>query len=220
MAKFDIEHSEGMHYVKATLQDEMIHAERGALCYMTGKIKMQAPLPTLRGWVVSALTDESGFRPSYTGTGEVFLESSFGGFHVFEIHDESWILDRGAYWASEGSVKLSAHREAFLTALFAGEGLIYLQTQVSGQGKVVLCSQGPVEEFTLNNEMIEADGNYVIARTSSISFKIKRTTRSILGAWTSGEGANRVYEGKGKVLVSSVPYWRYRMMQERQGLFV
>lgn len=218
MAHFEVESSEGMNFVKATLDNETIRAERGALCYMTGSISMKAPLPSIGGWITSALADECVFRPTYTGTGTVFLESSFGGFHIFELSGEPWILDRGTYWASEGGVQLGTHREKVLTSLFAGEGFIYLQTKVSGRGKVVLTSQGPVELHTIDGGMIEADGSYVIARTEGISFTMKRATRSILGAWVSGEGSNRVYEGKGRMLVSSVPYWRYRIMQERQGV--
>ena len=37
------------------------------------------------------------------------------------------------------------HRERIMTSLWAGEGLIYLQTKVRGQGKVVLITRGLVE---------------------------------------------------------------------------
>jgi uncharacterized protein (AIM24 family) len=59
--------------------------------------------------------------------GVITLESSLGGFHVLSLNGETWILERGTYWASEGSVDVGYHREEIHTALRAGEGPIYLQ---------------------------------------------------------------------------------------------
>ena len=76
----------------------------------------------------------------------ITLESTLGGFHVIDLQGESWILESGAYWASDGSVEVDYQRESFLTSLWAGEGFVYLQTRVKGEGKVVLCTRGPIEE--------------------------------------------------------------------------
>src|SRR5437016_1673648 len=109
MAQFEVVTLEGTRYIKAILKDESIRAEAGALCYYQGNIKMRSPLPSPMRVIKSALSSESSFRPSYTGTGEVYLESSPGGFYVFELNGGSWILEGGTYWASDGSVELSFH---------------------------------------------------------------------------------------------------------------
>lgn len=67
--------------------------------------------------VKSLLADEAIYRPTYTGTGVVTLECSLGGYHILELQDENWILERGAYWASDGEVDVSFHRERVVTAL-------------------------------------------------------------------------------------------------------
>jgi uncharacterized protein (AIM24 family) len=217
MAQFKIEELEGTRYVEIHLRDEMVRAEAGALSYLQGDINIHSKLiPSIGGLVKSLLADEAVYRPTYTGTGVITLESSLGGFHVLDLNGESWILERGTYWASDGSVDVSYHRERIKTAIWAGEGPIYLQTRVRGHGKVVLTTRGPVEEITLEKgKQVVAEGKYVICRTGDVSFTVRRSTKNFLGRFTAGEGFVRVFEGTGKILLNPAPYWRYRVYTER-----
>jgi uncharacterized protein (AIM24 family) len=212
MAKFEIEHTEGVRWVKVTLDNEMVRAEKGALNHFVGDITMDVPLPRPRDLLVSLVSDESPLRPRYMGTGELYLESTLGGFHVMEMNEgEAWIYSPGAYWASESEVILSIFRERLLTAFWAGEGFFWYQTAAQGKGKVVLTSKAPVEELTLNNERIVVEGNYVLGRTIGIKFSIQRAEKSIFSHLLSGEGYARVYEGTGRLLLCTTPYWRFRI---------
>jgi len=219
MAEFKVHELEGTRYVDIHLNREMVRVEAGALSYFTGDIKIHSQLvPSLGGLIKSLLADEAVYRPTYTGTGVITLESSLGGFHVLDLRGESWILERGTYWASDGSVDINFHRERLSTALWAGEGPIYLQTKVRGYGKVVLTTRGPVEEIALGEgKRLAAEGNYVIARTGDVSFKVRRSTKNFFGRFTAGEGFVRVYEGSGRILLNPAPYWRYRIFTERGG---
>jgi uncharacterized protein (AIM24 family) len=213
MAKFEVHEQEGEHYVDIIMENETVRAEAGALCCMTGSITMDSRLvPSVGGLIKSLLADEAVYRPIYTGTGVLTLESSLGGFHVIDLQDESWILESGAYWASDGGVNVSFHREKVLTSLWAGEGFIYLQTKVSGRGKVALATKGPIEEIDLEpGKNFVAEGKYVIGRTAGVSLKIRRASKSYLGKFTSGEGSVRVYAGTGRILLNPTYYWRYRL---------
>jgi uncharacterized protein (AIM24 family) len=219
MAEFKVVELEGTRYVEIRLNHEMVRVESGALSYFTGDIRVHSQLvPSLSGLISSLLADESVYRPTYTGTGVITLESSLGGFHILDVDGESWILERGAYWASEGSVDVSFHRERLVTAFWAGEGPVYLQTRVRGFGKVVLTTRGPVEEISLSGgKTLAAEGKYVIARTGDVTFKVRRTTKNFLGMFTSGEGLARTYQGSGRILLNPAPYWRYRVFTERGG---
>jgi uncharacterized protein (AIM24 family) len=220
MATFEVLEQEGMNFVKMTIENETVQAERGALCWMTGDIVMEAKLAFIGRAVTSYLSEESFIRPTYTGTGTIYLESSFGGFHVMDLADESWIVQAGGYWASEGSVRLTIRREKIWSSLWAGEGLIDWQTQLTGRGKVVLTSQGPLDEITLEpGQKLFANGKYVIARTANVGFYVQRTTKSLVGAYVSGEGYCRCYTGPGRVFLSSTPYWRYRMFVQQPVQF-
>ena len=59
-------------------------------------------LPSLGSVIKSMISEESLVRPSYTGTGIIHLEASMGGYYTFDLAGESWILENGAYWASDG----------------------------------------------------------------------------------------------------------------------
>ena len=196
--------------MKITLHDETVRAEAGALSYMMGEIKMDSPLPSLPGIIKSALADESILRPTYSGTGEIHLESSLGGFHIIDLKGEQWILESGSYWASDGDIQVSAFREKVSTAFWTGEGLIQFQTKVGGFGKVVVRANGPVEEIEVKNSRFLAEGKYVIGRTGDIAYTVRRPTRSYFSYLLSGESYFRCFEGSGRLLVAATPYWRTR----------
>jgi uncharacterized protein (AIM24 family) len=216
MAKFEVLNAEGIHFVKITIENEMVQAERGALCWMTGGIVMDAKLPFVGRAITSYLSEEAFVRPTYTGTGEIYLESSFGGFHVIDIMDEAWILENGVYWSSEGSVRLTVQREKMWTLLWAGEGLIDWQTKLTGRGKAVLSTPGPVDHLSLEKgQRVVANGKYILGRTAEVAYRIQRPTKSLIGAYVAGEGYCRFYEGPGHLLLSATPYWRYRLFAQR-----
>lgn len=224
MAIFEIEQSEGTRWAKITLADETVIAERGALSYMTGNIRMKSRFPGPIRLIRAALSGEESFRPSFTGTGTLFLESTLGGLHILELPgNETWVVESGAFSASEGKVTQSFIRERIWNSLRTGEGVLDFQTKVSGHGKVMLCSPGPVEEVILskdspNGGRLVADGKQVLARTTGIRLQVRYPG---LMPWTraaSGEHLLRAYEGEGRLLLCTTPFWRHKIMQERQRL--
>jgi uncharacterized protein (AIM24 family) len=216
MAEFKVHTLEGTQYVEAHLDNETIQAEAGAFCYLRGNIEIHSRLiPSLFSVVRSKLAREAVYRPTYTGTGVITLESTLGGFHVMSLQGESWILEPGTYWASEKSLTVSFHRESLMTGYWAGEGLVYLQTKVRGTGKVVVNTRGPVEEVKIEpGKNVVVEGKHVVCRSAGVTFTVRRATRNFLGRFTSGEGWVRVYEGNGWLLLNPAPYWRYRMMMD------
>jgi len=216
MATFEVEETEGMRWVKVVLDDDDVRTQRGALNHMTGALAMDVPLPTLRSWWVSLFSDESILRPRYSGTGTVRLDASLGGYHRLEVKPgDRWILETHCFWASDGEVLLSVHRERMLTSLWAGEGFFWYKTALKGEGQVMLRVDGPVEERQLRGDRLVVDGRYVVARTSGIRLSVRRPTKSFLAYWLSGQRAAYVYEGTGTILLVPVPYWRLRMQQEK-----
>jgi uncharacterized protein (AIM24 family) len=216
MAKFEVEQAEGMRWVKVSLHDDDVRAQRGALNHMTGSITIDLPLPTLRTWWVSLFSDESLLRPRYSGTGEVYLDASLGGYHRMKLKPgDRWILETHCFWAGDGEVLLSVHRERMLTSLWAGEGLFWYKTALKGEGQVVLRVDGPVEERQLRDDRLVVDGRYVVAYTAGIRLSVRRPTKSFLAYFLSGQRAAYVYEGTGTILLVPVPYWRLRMQQEK-----
>jgi len=213
MTHFEVIEQEGVRLVKCTLNQETIRTEAGALYYLRGRIEMESKTPSVGGFLKSLASGETIFRPTYTGTGEIYLEPSLGGFHIFECGGGTWILESGAYWASDAGITVDLHREKTLTALKSGEGFLDFQTKVSGQGQIVVNAQGPVEVVQLNGDRLTVDGNYVVARSASVQYSAQRATKSLFGSLTSGEGFVRIYEGTGTLLMAPIPYWRQRLFQ-------
>jgi uncharacterized protein (AIM24 family) len=212
MADFEICELEGMRWVRIQIRDETVRAEAGALSHLQGDIRITARPPSPLSALKSAISDEALVRPSYSGTGTINLESSLGGYHPFEVAGESWILENGAYWASEGGVQLGLYRERVWTSFWAGEGLVDYQTRLSGYGRVVLNAPGPVEEVTLKNERLMVEGKLVLARTEGLDYRLRRAT-TLIQSLFAGEARLRVYEGTGKALVCWTPYWNRYVME-------
>jgi uncharacterized protein (AIM24 family) len=209
MAEFSIEEQEGLRFVRVRLVDDSVRIEAGALANLHGRITMDASIPSIGTMVSATLSEERAIRPMLTGTGDVILESSTGGFHILAVKDEEWILEAGAYWASDNEIKVGTYRERMLNSFFAGDGFIDFCTRISGRGKVVLTARGPVHEVTLGEgEVYAAESRgVVIARTRGIDYRLKRPTRSLLGYWLAGEHLLRVFTGPGRVLVAPQAYW-------------
>jgi uncharacterized protein (AIM24 family) len=218
MAVFEVKEVEGVHYVDMTLDNETVRAEAGALSYLNGDIKVHSKLiPSIPSAIKSVLALQAIYRPTYTGTGVVTLLSSLGGFHIMDLDDENWILERGTYWASEGSIDVSFHRVDFWTAYRAREPIIYLQTRVKGRGKVAVRTRGPSEELTLaEDQKVAVDGKSVIGWSSDVRFRVRRPTDNFFGKLTAGQGRLRVFFGPGRVLLNPAPHWRYRLFAESE----
>jgi uncharacterized protein (AIM24 family) len=98
----------------------------------------------------------------------------------------------------------------------AGEGFVDWQTQVTGPGKVVLVSQGPVEEITLEPGRETLRQRQIRGRPDRKRPLPDRAHHQIYGWGLSvRRGYCRSYEGPGRILLSSTPYWRYRMFVQQ-----
>lgn len=209
MAEFSVQEQEGVRYVRILLQDDAVRIEAGALCMYRGRITMDAAIPSVGTMFSASLSAERAVRPTLTGTGEVELEASVGGFHILELDGEEWIIESGAYWASDDEIRVGAYRERVMNAFWAGDGFIDFCTRVSGRGKVVLTARGPTERVMLAaGESFAAESKgAVIARSAEVTYRVKRPARSLIGSWLSGERSLRVFTGPGHIVVSPTPYW-------------
>lgn len=203
MAIFEIIEQEKLKMIKATIDNETITAEAGALHYMQGKIELKTPVPSASGFLKSMVTQETVFRPTYTGSGQIFFgPPTLGEYMILDV-EEPWVLDRGAYVCSESGIEVGAFRNKAMTALMAGEG--WFQTKVEGKGKVVLHAQGPLQIIDLVNDTLTVDGSFAVARQAKLDFRIQKAAKGFLSSAASGEGLVNVIEGTGRVYLAPVP---------------
>jgi uncharacterized protein (AIM24 family) len=203
MAQWSIKSKDLLHYVEVILQNEAVRTEAGAMRYYQGPIEMQSKMPSVGGFIKSKLSGERVFRPIYSGSGKLVLEPSFQEFYQLRLNNEEYILDRGAYWASEMGVEADIRINKIGTTVFSGEGLI--QTSVKGTGTVIIQAPGPIEVIELRNDRLVVDGSFAVARSASLDFSIRQSTRSVVGMMTSSEMLVSVIQGTGRVYLAPIP---------------
>lgn len=214
--EFEIIKSDLYQIPKITITNAEVILESGALHYMIGSITIDSQLPSMGGFLKSALTKEKAVRPRYRGTGTIFLEPTFGHCNILELSGEQWILDKGAFLACDTGVQIDMYTNKSLTGLFGGEG--FFQTSVCGYGKVFYFSRGPLEAINLRGETLVVDGSFAVARTASLEYRVEKAVKKLFGSFTSGEGLVNTFTGTGTVMIAPVPNRFLTLINEFGGL--
>ncbi|MDP6504510.1 MAG: AIM24 family protein [Planctomycetota bacterium] len=194
--------------VRITINQSEVVTESGALYFMKGNIEMDSPTGGVTGLakklVASRLTKEDTFKPRYRGTGEIYLEPTFSHFVLVELNDEEMVVDKGMFFACESTVEVGVKmQKSISSALMGGEG--FFQSRLSGTGIALLASPVPSDEivrYELTGDKLSVDGNFAILRKGDIDFKVEKSSKSLLGSMTSGEGMLQTFSGHGEVWVA------------------
>jgi uncharacterized protein (AIM24 family) len=191
--------------IRIMLEDSSVKLEPGSLSYMKGNIEVKNKSGGLIGFgkkiISSKLTGETAFKPTYSGTGEIFLEPSFGHFALIELEDDEIIVSDNMFYACEEDIDVNAAMQKNISSTFLGNEGLY-QTRIEGNGIVALKVPVPESEIfkcILINDTLKVDGNFAILRTGNIEFSVEKSSKSIVGAAINGEGLVNVYRGTGEV---------------------
>lgn len=183
----------------------------GAMQWTSGNVSMVADVKgigDLFGKAISSkVTKESAIKPKYQGNGLLMLEPTFK--HILLENVEEWnglVLEDGLFLACASNITQKVvSRTNLSSAALGGEGFFNLCLE--GSGVAVLESPVPREELievTLDNDEIRIDGNFAIAWSKSLEFKVEKSSKSLVGSAVSGEGLVNVYRGTGKVLMAPI----------------
>lgn len=192
--------------VKITLNNSSIKTEAGALYYSKGNIESKTKMGGATGLfkkaVSGALTNESTIKPTYSGTGEIYLEPSFRHYLILELDNDSIIVDKGLFYCCSAEIDIRAvSQKNVSSALLGGEGIF--QMELRGTGIAILELTIPEDEIIAyelkNGEVLKVDGNFAIARTSGVNFSVTKSDKSLLGSAINGEGLLNTFAGEGTV---------------------
>ncbi|MEG3439195.1 AIM24 family protein [Pannus brasiliensis CCIBt3594] len=200
-----------LRQLRVRLNRDAVRTEPGALQFLKGRIEMESSTGAGEGWgglmkgaLAAARTGETIFKPLYRGTGELYLEPTFGHYWLRQLNGETLYADQGLFFCCEDSLKIDAHKvESFSARVAGGEGRY--QTKVSGTGLVVFKIPVPpreILEMTLDNETLQVDGTFALLRTEGVHFNVEKASTSIVGAITSGEGLLQTFRGTGRVWIA------------------
>ncbi|MDE7245936.1 MAG: AIM24 family protein [Oscillospiraceae bacterium] len=182
--------------------------QSGAMQWMLGDVQVSAGVKSAADLIGKAFkgkaTGESAIKPEYSGSGVLTLEPTYK--HLILSDTADWgggvVLDDGLFLACEsGLTQKIAARSNFSSAVAGGEGLFNLSLN-GRQGVFCLeanCPKEELVEINLQNDVIKIDGNFAIAWSSSLSFTVERTTKTLVGSAASGEGLVNVYRGTGRI---------------------
>ena len=183
----------------------------GAMQWTAGNVKMAADVKgigDLFGKAISSkVTKESAIKPKYEGTGLLMLEPTYKHILLEEVSDWGGIvLDDGLFLACESRVQQKVVARTNLSSAVLGkEGLFNLCLR--GTGIAVLESPVPrneLIEFILDNDEVRIDGNYAIAWSDTLDFRVEKSSKSLIGSAVSGEGLVNVYRGTGRLLMAPI----------------
>ena len=193
------------------LQGNAYTISSGAMQWTSGAVTMVADVKgfgDLLGKALSSkVTKESAIKPRYQGTGLLMLEPTYKHILLEEVSDWGGIvLDDGLFLACESKVQQKVvARTNLSSAMLGNEGFFNLC--LKGAGIAVLESPVPRDElieFVLQNDEVRIDGNYAIAWSDSLEFRVEKSSKSLLGSAVSGEGLVNVYRGTGRILMAPV----------------
>lgn len=190
--------------IRVTLSKHELLIEPGALYFMKGHLQLESSVQggIAQGLMRKFMSGESLFQSKIKGTGEVYLEPTFGHYLLFNIEDDALIFDKGVFCCASAGISVSAKMQQNISSsLFGGEGLF--QTQVKGTGIVVLNSPVPESELIVYElaagEKLSVDGNFAFVRTAGVSFQAEKSGKSLFQSVTSGEALLQTFTGPGIV---------------------
>lgn len=195
--------------VVMNLNNQGVIVQAGAMQWMSGDISAKTNVNSVgdfaKKMLGSMVTKESAIKPLYYGSGSLVLEPTYRYILLEDVADwgDGMVIEDGMFYASDDSVDMSViARKNISSAVLGNEGIF--NTVLSGRGIVALESYVPREEIVElvlddYNDTVKIDGDMAIAWSKSLEFSVERTTKTLIGSATSGEGFVNVFRGRGKI---------------------
>ena len=197
--------------VEVTLEPgESIYAEPGAFCYCDGFIEAKTTTGGIASAVKKLVTREKLFQVLWVNSGYQRGRIAFASPFESTIEDVavtpsySFIAQRGAWLASDPTVKLDIAINLGLSGFLGGEGLMF--QKFTGNGRVFITAGGDMKVINLKQgESLNVDTGCIVGFAESVKYEIKRAG----GIFTSifgGEGLIlATLQGPGVVILQTHP---------------
>ena len=174
---------------------ESIYAEPSAFCYGDGFIEAKTTTGGLMSAVKKLVTKEKLFQVLWSNNGNKPGRIGFASPYISTIEEVdispnySLIAQRGAWLASDPTVKLDVTMNLGLSGFFGGEGLIF--QKFTGQGRVFITAGGDLKAINLEpGETLNVDTGCIVGFAESVKYEVKLAG----GIFTS------IFGGEGLVL--------------------
>ncbi|MVN87570.1 hypothetical protein GO986_12415 [Deinococcus sp. HMF7620] len=202
----------GQRQIKFTLQEDSVVLEPGILSYAHGRLKFEViqQQPGQAGGFLgramrSAGTGESAYGTRVSGTGEVWTEPTHKHFVFANMESgDSMLVDDKAYYAAQGTLRLSTHQHSKVQGALSGNGL--MQPRLDGRGLLVIESPVSVHEIEMLDvppgETVTVDGDMMLMYTATMNPRLGPLVRGLRNSLRSGEGLVYTLDGPGQVFLT------------------
>ncbi|PQJ35556.1 TIGR00266 family protein [Salinibacter sp. 10B] len=198
---FEIQHHPSYSLLRARLERrEEFVAESDAMVSMDPTLDTET---TMAGGVLSAclrrLGGESMFVNQFSGLGIVSVApTSPGQIRHRTLHNDSFMLQAGAYLASSPSVSVQAQWGG-LKGIFGGEGAVLLE--VSGTGDSFYNAFGKIYEVQVRGEYT-CDTSHMVAFDPKLEYTLA-SSGGLFSTLFSGEGFIFTFRGRGSLFMQT-----------------
>ncbi len=125
---------------------------------------------------------------------------NIGKVFAIECGAKQWVLNDGAFVASDSSVDYKMNRQKNLGGALLGRSGGLFNMETSGNGTVLINSYGDILEYDLNGS-VTIDNGHVVAWENCINYAPK--IASGMFGFTTGEGIVLEFKGTGKVYIAT-----------------
>lgn len=189
---------------------ESICAEPSAFCYSDGFIEAKTTTGGIMSAVKKLVTKEKLFQVLWTNNGNkqgrIGLASPYlSTIEEVEISPNySLIAQRGAWLASDPTVKLDITMNLGLSGFLGGEGIIF--QKFTGKGRVFITAGGDLKAINLEeDETLNVDTGCIVGFAESVKYEV-RLAGGIFTSIFGGEGLVLAkLKGPGIVILQTHP---------------
>ena len=174
---------------------ESIYAEPSAFCYGDGFIEAKTTTGGITSAIKKLVTREKLFQVLWVNNGSKPGRIAFASPYLSTIEDVeispdySFIAQRGAWLASDPTIRLDVTMNLGLSGFLGGEGIIF--QKFTGNGKVFITAGGDLKVINLHRgESLNVDTGCIVGFAESVKYEIKLAG----GIFTS------IFGGEGLVL--------------------
>lgn len=198
-----------LNQVRILLNEGKIYTEVDTFYFLRGQInidhKMKNATSKMKKFASSIVKNEAVLKPSYQGTGEVYLKPGLVNYMIYRLQNEDIVIDPEMFLAAESSIEISMMTNKSLPVAAAKNPDQFTQTKLSGSGIAVFQTPVPADELLeikLNQDRFQADQQLVVFRSGQIDFTVESTSKSLLSSFTSTDAFIRTYTGTGTLWIA------------------
>lgn len=201
MIIYNIQTNDACNQLVIELINDTVFVEPSAVAYVSGGVTLAADVVGWKNKFKALFIGKHHFKPSFQGTGKIYLVATLGSYHKFTIKpQEELVITQNTFIACRNSITLRHEINASFGSLISGAPIV--NTIASGAGNLMILMPGPVVEHELKNDKFVAYAQDVAAYTKQL-----RVYREFAGkgGLNIAHKMVQVYRGTGNLFFTPIP---------------